>query len=73
MLGKIGLGVGHSKPTEPYTERVDLDTKNPNKNTDTGKPPIAFAPGAWTARPLQPHPQAPAASFRAWRLEDIDL
>lgn len=39
VLGKIGLGVGHSKPTELYTEKVDLDNKNLNENTDTGKHP----------------------------------
>ena len=25
VLGKIGVGVGHSKPIELYTERVDLE------------------------------------------------
>ena len=29
---------------ELYTEKLSLDSKNPNKNTDTGgKPPTAFA------------------------------
>lgn len=52
MFGKIGLRAGQSKPMELCTEKINTDNESPSKNTDTGKPPIAFVPGARTAHPL---------------------
>lgn len=54
----MGKDRGRGRTLKTYGtvyREVDIDNKNPNENTDQGKPPVAFAPGAWTVHPSQPY------------------
>lgn len=52
-VGKNRVGGRSLKIYGTVLVRLNINTKNPNKKTDPGKPPLAFAPVA--AHPLQPY------------------
>lgn len=72
LLRKIGLGASHSTPMELCAQGININCKDPNKNTDTGKPHVASAPGAWVMRRPLPSPLLSSCCFpRGTGPEDI--